>query len=153
MPYDILNHFRRLARYNTLANERLYAVCASLSDAERTADRKGLFKSIHGTLNHILVGDRLWMARFEGVDVPKLTNCGPHGFARTLGSSGSCARLRPARSTETSPMSISAGKPSPIRWRSRCRICSIIRPITAVRPIICSVRPAPRRRFWICIVS
>jgi len=66
----ILQLFRRFARYNTLANERLYAACAALTDEERRRDRRGFFGSIHGTLNHILVGDRVWMARFEGGAAP-----------------------------------------------------------------------------------
>src|SRR3546814_6376496 len=59
-----------LARYNALANERMYAACATLSDAERRQKRPAFFKSIHGTLNHIMVGDRIWLARFEGREVP-----------------------------------------------------------------------------------
>jgi uncharacterized damage-inducible protein DinB len=59
-----------LVRYNTLANRRLYDVCARLSDAERKRPRAAFFGSIHGTLNHIMVGDRIWLARFEGAEVP-----------------------------------------------------------------------------------
>ena len=59
-----------MARYNRLANERLYACCAELTDAARKQTRPAFFKSIHGTLNHIMVGDRIWLARFEGRDVP-----------------------------------------------------------------------------------
>ena len=62
-------HFQMLARYNTLANHRLYEVCAQLSDAERKQIRPAFFKSIHGTLNHIMVGDRIWMTRFEGGNI------------------------------------------------------------------------------------
>ncbi|MBD1939562.1 DinB family protein [Microcoleus sp. FACHB-68] len=62
-------HFQMLARYNTLANRRLYEVCAQLSDAERKSIRPAFFKSIHGTLNHIMVGDRIWMTRFEGGNI------------------------------------------------------------------------------------
>lgn len=68
--FTILQLFRRFARYNTLANERLYEACAALSQEDRRVDRKGFFTSIQGTLNHILVGDRIWMARFEGGDAP-----------------------------------------------------------------------------------
>lgn len=57
---------RRLAAYNQWMNERIYQVCAEIPDAERKADRGAFFKSIHGTLNHILLADRLWMARFTG---------------------------------------------------------------------------------------
>src|SRR3546814_7649835 len=70
MSAALLANFRMLARYNALANERMYAACATLSDAERRQKRPAFFKSIHGTLNHIMVGDRIWLARFEGREVP-----------------------------------------------------------------------------------
>lgn len=60
------NRWQLLADYNAWMNERLYAVCATLSDEERKRDRGAFFKSIHGTLNHILWGDRAWMTRFTG---------------------------------------------------------------------------------------
>lgn len=63
-------HFRMMARYNTLANRRLYDACARLGDAERKEKRQAFFGSIHGTLNHIMVGDRIWLARFGGEEVP-----------------------------------------------------------------------------------
>ena len=59
-----------LARYNSLANRRLYDACAQLSDAERKKPRPAFFRSIHGTLNHILVGDRIWLTRFSGREIP-----------------------------------------------------------------------------------
>lgn len=58
--------WRQHARYNTLANQRLYAACAVLDDAARKRDVGAFFGSLHGTLNHLLLGDRIWMARFEG---------------------------------------------------------------------------------------
>lgn len=60
-----VQYFRTLARYNAWANTRLYDACARLSDAERRADRKAFFGSIHGTLNHLLAGDRIWMGRIQ----------------------------------------------------------------------------------------
>lgn len=57
---------RTLAAYNRWMNGRLYACCADLSDAERKRDRGAFFRSIHGTLNHLLLGDRLWLGRFTG---------------------------------------------------------------------------------------
>jgi len=54
-----------LARYNRIANERLYATCAQLNDAEYRQQRPGSFGSIHGLLNHILLGDRRWLGLFE----------------------------------------------------------------------------------------
>ena len=62
-------HFQMLARYNRLANARLYGACAGLSEAELKRPRRAFFTSIHGTLNHILLGDRIWLARFEGGEV------------------------------------------------------------------------------------
>jgi uncharacterized damage-inducible protein DinB len=63
-------HFHMLARYNSLANRRLYDACARLSDAERKRPRPAFFRSIHGTLNHILIGDRIWLTRFSGSEAP-----------------------------------------------------------------------------------
>lgn len=61
-----LPYFRRLARYNRWANRRLYAACAELEAGEWEAPRIGFFPSLQKTLNHILVADRIWLARFEG---------------------------------------------------------------------------------------
>ncbi len=69
MSEALIDHFRMLADYNRLANERLYEACGRLSAAERTKLRPAFFKSIHGTLNHIMVGDRIWLGRFEGRDM------------------------------------------------------------------------------------
>jgi len=55
-----------MASYNHWMNERLYAVCSEFSDAERCRDRGAFFSSIHGTLNHLLWGDRMWFGRFVG---------------------------------------------------------------------------------------
>lgn len=57
---------RDMASYNQWMNQRLYAVCAELSDAERRKDRGVFFKSIHGTLNHLLLADKIWLGRFLG---------------------------------------------------------------------------------------
>ena len=49
-------HFAMFARYNEWANRRLYDCAAALSDADYRADRGAFFGSVHGTLNHLLVG-------------------------------------------------------------------------------------------------
>lgn len=59
-----------LARYNRWMNDSLYGIAASLSDEARKRDVGAFFKSIHGTLNHLLVADRIWLARFQGVPAP-----------------------------------------------------------------------------------
>ena len=66
----LIQHFQMLARYNTLANCKLYDVCSQLCEEEIKQIRPAFFKSIHGTLNHILVGDRIWMGRFTGKEMP-----------------------------------------------------------------------------------
>ena len=63
-----MNQFPMLARFNQWANERLYDTCAKLPDGERRRDRKAFFGSIHNTLNHLLVVDRLWIGRMEGAE-------------------------------------------------------------------------------------
>lgn len=60
------DYFHTFARYNRWANRRLYGACAELPDSEYRKPRPAFFKSIHGTLNHLLVGDRIWLARIEG---------------------------------------------------------------------------------------
>jgi len=62
---DLATHFQMLAWYNRIANERLFANCAQLDDAEYRKKRAGSFGSIHGVLNHILLGDRRWLGLFE----------------------------------------------------------------------------------------
>jgi uncharacterized damage-inducible protein DinB len=71
---DLLKHFQMLARYNRIANERLFETCAQLDDAEYRRQRVGSFGSIHALLNHILLGDQIWMSRFrrEGQSTPAL---------------------------------------------------------------------------------
>ena len=54
-------HFEMFARYNEWANRRLYGAAAALSDADYRADRGVFLRSMHGTLNHLLATDRIWM--------------------------------------------------------------------------------------------
>ncbi len=54
------------ARYNEWANRRLYRCAAAISDADYRAERGAFFGSLHGTLNHLLLADRIWMKRFTG---------------------------------------------------------------------------------------
>ncbi|MBI1244890.1 MAG: DUF664 domain-containing protein [Alphaproteobacteria bacterium] len=60
------DQFRVMARYNQWANERLYAACAKLHEPDLFLQRPSFFGSIHATLNHILVADRIWMGRLTG---------------------------------------------------------------------------------------
>jgi uncharacterized damage-inducible protein DinB len=58
---------RAMARYTAWMNDKLYAVAGKLDDAERKRDRGAFFKSIHGTLNHLMVADRVWLGRLTNV--------------------------------------------------------------------------------------
>ena len=64
MSPAFLENYRFLARYNRWMNQRLYAACEALTDAQRKADRGAFFKSIHHTLTHIVLADKMWLARF-----------------------------------------------------------------------------------------
>ena len=64
-------HFLQLAAYNAWANARLYTAAGSLGEAAIDRPLEGAyFGSLLGTLNHILVADRLWLARLEGEAQP-----------------------------------------------------------------------------------
>jgi uncharacterized damage-inducible protein DinB len=66
---DATAHFTTLARYNGWATERLLKSVDTLAEADYRRNLGLFFKSIHGTLNHLLVGEhRPWFRRFsEGV--------------------------------------------------------------------------------------
>ncbi len=54
-----------LARYNLWATQRLYEHVAALPEADYRRDCGLFFKSVHGTLNHLLVGEhQVWFRRF-----------------------------------------------------------------------------------------
>lgn len=61
----MLTHIRLLTKYNTRCNRQVYDAAARLTEAQFHEDRGAFFKSVCGTLNHILVGDILWFTRFH----------------------------------------------------------------------------------------
>ena len=63
---NIRDYAVAMAAYNQWMNERIYRIAAGVSDHERKRNLGAYFKSIHGTLNHILLGDQSWMQRFGG---------------------------------------------------------------------------------------
>ena len=64
MPDGRLDWAHGLAQYNRWMNDRLYTVSAELPDDDRRRDLGAFFRSVHGTLEHLLVADRLWLGRF-----------------------------------------------------------------------------------------
>ena len=59
-------HFVRCAAYNQWANARLYEAALTLSESDYRRDVGAFFKSMHGTLNHLILTDRIWLKRLTG---------------------------------------------------------------------------------------
>jgi uncharacterized damage-inducible protein DinB len=53
-----------MAEYNRWMNDRVFEAAATLDDATLAADKGAFFGSILATLNHIAVGDTIWLHRF-----------------------------------------------------------------------------------------
>jgi uncharacterized damage-inducible protein DinB len=88
----LLAHYQMFGRYNAWANTRLYDAAAQLGGEQYRADRGAFFKSVHGTLNHLLATDRIWMQRFTG------TGTAPDRLDAILFET--LDELRPAREAE-----------------------------------------------------
>jgi uncharacterized damage-inducible protein DinB len=84
-------YVRTMAAYNSEMNRRIYAAADRLSDAERRADRGAFWKSIHGTLSHLVWGDRNWMSRLAAWPKP------PVPLRESAGMIEGWAALREAR--------------------------------------------------------
>ena len=63
-----ITNFQLLANFNTWANTKIFSSCKKLDDTEYKKDRVAFFSSIHGTLNHLLVVDKAYISRIEGID-------------------------------------------------------------------------------------
>ncbi|MBL8511308.1 MAG: DinB family protein [Betaproteobacteria bacterium] len=59
-----VKHVGLMAAYNQWMNESMYSAAAQLPAGELVADKQAFFGSILGTLNHIAVGDTIWLKRF-----------------------------------------------------------------------------------------
>jgi len=62
---NFLSHFILMADYNRRINNQILNIIAPLTDEQLLEDRGAYFNSIIGTLNHILVGDIIWLTRFS----------------------------------------------------------------------------------------
>ncbi len=58
--------FPTLAGFNKWANGRIYSSVADMSNDDYRKDRNAFFGSVHNTLNHLLLVDRLWTGRIKG---------------------------------------------------------------------------------------
>src|SRR5262249_49257145 len=61
-----IENFKQLADYNHWANRRLYAAALALPDEQYRRPTGVFFGSLHGTLNHLLLADRVWLRRLTG---------------------------------------------------------------------------------------
>lgn len=67
------DQLQMLARYNLWATRRLYEQVDALSEADYRRPAGLFFGSVHGTLNHLLVGEHLlWRVRFAEGRSPQL---------------------------------------------------------------------------------
>ncbi len=62
---NALHHFQLMAQYNLRMNAQVYEAASQLSAEDLACDMGAFFKSILGTLNHIMVGDLFWLNRFS----------------------------------------------------------------------------------------
>ncbi len=65
------HHIQTMARYNQWQNRSLLRQADALGDVERRKARGAFFSSIHGTLSHLLWGDKIWMHRFAQSPKPE----------------------------------------------------------------------------------
>ena len=69
-----------MARYNAWQNANLYGAADTLTDEARRADRGAFFRSIHGTLSHVLWADRMWLSRLTGRAKPDVPQAASGGY-------------------------------------------------------------------------
>ncbi len=120
-------HFAMMAAYNAWCNERIYTAAAQLSEADYHADRGAFFKSVSGTLNHLLAADRIWLKRFtaEGEAPDRLDAILFESFADLLA----------ARRTEDRRIIAYVESLSETDFASPIRYCSLTNPTEIEQPL------------------
>lgn len=63
-PVNRIEHITLMAGYNQWMNQKVYDAASHLTDAQLLEDRRAFFGSILGTLNHLALGDTVWLKRF-----------------------------------------------------------------------------------------
>lgn len=119
--------FQMMAQYNRWANTRLYKAVSVVAEADYFADRKAFFGSLHGTLNHLLVGDRIWMQRFTGQGEA------PSALDALLFSD--FVSLRKARDIEDARIQRFADALTPEQLAGSFRYTTVMRPQTVEQPL------------------
>ena len=126
-----VDYARTMARYNRWMNERLYECSARLADGERKRDMGAFYKSIHGTLNHLLLGDRVWMGRFVG---PVFK---PKSLADELYAD--FAQLRTERAKTDDAIDAWVGTLNDVQLRGELHYTSIVNPAPRRMPMALAV--------------
>lgn len=122
-----LARYKMFAGYNAWANERLYNTSAKLNDDEYRADRGAFFKSVHGTLNHLLAADRIWMKRFTGQgEAPGRLDAILHE---------ELASLRAARDREDARIEAYVGQLTEEELAANFSYLTIVNPKTVTQPL------------------
>ncbi len=122
-----LTRYKMFAGYNAWSNERIYNAAEKLSVDEYRADRGAFFKSIHGTLNHLLVSDRIWMKRFTGQgEAPTRLDVILHE---------DFASLRAARDREDARISAYVGQLTEAELAATFSYLTIVNPKTVTQPL------------------
>lgn len=122
MAPTLATHYLEMAKYNRWMNEKLYALAATLTDEERKRPMGAFFGSIHGTFNHLLLADRVWLARCSGGDAPRVKSLADELFsdfdelrreraATDAAIEGYAAALEPEQLTSTLVYRTSKGHP------------------------------------------
>ncbi|UFN49529.1 damage-inducible protein DinB [Roseomonas sp. OT10] len=123
---------RMMAAYNAEMNRRFYAAAAGLEDQARRLDRGAFWGSIHGTLNHLLWADTMWMSRLDGWDRPPVNLRGSGGLIEDF------ALLREARRTADLRLTEWAGRvgqevlEGDLSWYSGAIERNLTRPVAMV---------------------
>jgi uncharacterized damage-inducible protein DinB len=97
-------YVRLMADYNAEMNRRLYGAAGRLPDGVRKADRGAFWKSLHGTLTHILWADTQWMSRFDDWPKPEV------GIRQSAGMVEDFAKLQARRAKADADIIAWAGR-------------------------------------------
>ena len=122
-----LARYKMFAGYNSWCNERIYNAAEKLSVDQYRADRGAFFKSVHGTLNHLLVADRIWMKRFTGQgEAPNQLDAILHE---------EFAPLRAARDREDARIEAYVGQLTEAELTASFSYLTIVNPKTVTQPL------------------
>ncbi|MGF1660146.1 MAG: DinB family protein [Rubrimonas sp.] len=123
----MLRQMTMMAAYNSWANRRLLDACQALSDSDLRAGLGAFFGSLHGTLNHMLVADRLWLARLRGDPPPDL--------ALDAVLYERFADLRAAREAEDQRLGAHVSAMTPEALEAQITYRTVSKPATITQPV------------------